>query len=87
MGFGPPSLPTNDRASVPRQCSCTTVFVLTADGDSEAALPKLRFDENENPITLGYKEYGAFPPKKALPTPADTPKPASNFYEQAASAV
>ena len=69
------------------ECSKTSVFVLDATENDSDKLPKLSFDDNQNPTTLGYAEVAAFPIAVSSPTPPDTPDPAGKFYAQGAAAI
>jgi hypothetical protein len=69
------------------ECSKTTLITLAAANGQSSQLPKLKFEQNENPTKLGYRELMSIPAKASLPTPADTPNPAAKFYEQGATAM
>lgn len=69
------------------ECSSTTIFELSAEAESDYGLPKVRFEENENPTSFGYREVKALPGSHPLPTPTDTPEPAATFYKQGAAAL
>ncbi len=70
-----------------RECNRTSIFVFQAEKSNKHDLPPLRFEANENPLDFEYKLVGGIPAGSTRATPADTPKPADQFFEQAASAM